>query len=370
MKKNVLMVLAVAAFGVAAIYGLRALDRSVVTKTEPAPALIHDPNTINIGYFHGGRTIILYRTMVYREFEKEGLHVNLMTKYLNEDTWFPMPDLTASGHHRTKSIGKATGDELVAKVVDGTFDGATIGETAFIKAVRNKSPIVAVAELGHDVRGGAGHALVLHKDVKLSGPKSYHGLKFGARRSSGGDEVVLREFLVQQGVDPDKDVKLITNVSDDVFGSMFATRELDGGYGHVMSVKKWIEKYRYPVKIHRALNWIDPELSQSVLIFSRTFVEEHPDKVLKALRAYRRRVHHEFHMPESEKVTDNVKGLQISMDFAGLNLPEHREIPTIRIDMLNTWQKLLVKHKALDQIVDLRPYVDNTYVEQVSKEKL
>jgi len=372
MKKHLALLVVVTAFAVTAVTGLRwwMTPQSTGPVLMDAKKSTSNPDAIKIGYFHGGRTIIMYRTRVYREFEREGIHIDLMTKYLNEPEWFAMPDLTAKGYHRTKSLGKATGTELIERVVSGEFVGATVGETAFVTAVKNKLPIVAVAELGHDVRGGAGHALVLHKDVKVKGPKSFKGLKFGARRSSGGDEVVLREFIAQQGLDPNRDVTIVSNVSDDVFGAMIGNRQLDGGYGHVMSVRKWIEKYNFPVVVHRALDWIDPAMSQSLLIFHRDYVDKNPETVRKILRAYMRRIKHEFEMPEHEKEVDNVKGLQISMDFAGLNLPEHREIPKIRVDLLDGWQKLLVKHGVLEETVDLKPYVDNSFIDELEKERI
>ncbi len=321
---------------------------------------------LKLGYFHGGRTIILYRTKIFREFEKAGVDVELMTRFLASKNYFPMPDLTVE--RKTGNLGKATGDELVRKVIDGTFHGATVGETAFIRAVREKAPIVAVAELGHDLKDGAGHAMVLHRNFKIDGPESLRGRRFGARRSSGGDEVVLREFIAQHGLDPDKDVKLIRNIPDDVFGKMFQRGELDGGYGHALATKKWVEKYKYPVYIHSPLNWINPEMSLSVLIFHKDFVEKHPTVVQKVVLAYMRRVRIEFAMPNAEKTKENVKGLQINIDFEGLNLPEHRQVPEVQVDLLNQWQKLLVKHKFLDEEVDIMPFVDNSFVRKAAEE--
>ncbi len=321
---------------------------------------------VNIGYFHGGRTIILYRTQIFREFEKAGVEVELMTRFLRSKNYFPMPDLTVE--KKITNVGKATGDELIRLVTARTFQGATVGETAFLKAIKDGAPIVAVAELGHDVKDGAGHALVLRNGVLIKGADSLKGLRFGARRSAGGDEVVLREFIAQHGLDPDRDVKLISNIKDDVFGLMLARGELDGAYGHVLSVKKWLEKFKYPVHIHRPLDWINPEMSMSVLVFHRDFVKEHPTTVQKIVLAYMRRSRAEFAMPTAEKKREGKKGLQIEVDFNGLNLPEHRRIPEVQTDLLAEWQKLLVKHRVLDRKLEIAPYVDNSFVRQAAEE--
>lgn len=321
---------------------------------------------IQIGYFHGGRTIILYRTKIFREFEKAGIDVELMTRFLRSKNYFPMPDLTVE--KKISNVGKATGDELIRMVVNGTFQGATVGETAFLRAVREGAPIVAVAELGHDVKDGAGHALVLRKGVTLKGPESMRGLRFGARRSAGGDEVVLREFITQHGLNPDKDVKLISNISDDVFGFMLARGELDGAYGHALSIKKWLEKHKFPVYIHRPLDWINPEMSMSVLVFHKDFVAEHPTTVQKVVLSYMRRSRTEFAMPTAHRKRAGKKGLQIEMDFEGLNLPEHRRIPEVQTALLNEWQTILRKHGVLDQTLDISPFIDNSFVQNAAKE--
>ncbi len=376
MKQKALLVVVATSLTVAMIFALRLLFPApvpVTTIMAPPPGQAIMPpdekrwdGKVNIGYFHGGRTIILYRTKIFREFEKTGVDVELMTRYLRSKNYFPMPDLTVD--RKTSNVGKATGDELVRMVTQRTFQGATVGETAFIRAVKDGAPIVAVAELGHDVKDGAGHALVARNGVKIDGRESLRGLRFGARRSAGGDEVVLREFISQHGLDPDRDVKLISNIKDDVFGSMLARGELDAVYGHALSIMKWIDKYKYPVHIHRPLDWINPEMSMSVLIFHRDFVKDHPTTVQKIVLAYMRRSRAEFAMPTAERTREGAKGLQIEIDFDGLNLPEHRRVPEVQTELLNDWQKLLVKHRVLDREVDITSYVDNSFVRHAAEE--
>lgn len=325
---------------------------------------------ILIGYFHGGRTVMLYRTQVYGEFEKEDIKVGLVTKRLRGHNYFLMPNFLSDASSRGRNLGKATGEELVNLVESGELDGATVGETAFIRAVEDGHPIVAVAELGHDVKDGAGHAIVLHKDVKLTGPESFKNLKFGARRSAGGDEIVLREFLRQSGVDPDRDVSIVKNIQDDVFGEMLAKRQIDGAYGHVLSIRKWIQKYKYPIYIHRPLDWLNAEMSNSVLVFSKKFVDENPEKVQKIVTAYIRQIRKEKAMPEEQRKKEDVKGLEIAIDFEGLNVPDYRSTPYVQTELLNQWQDIMVKHDGLDRKVDLTKFIDHRFVENAEKELL
>lgn len=323
---------------------------------------------ILIGYFHGGRTVMLYRTQVYKEFENEGVNVGLVTKRLRQHNYFLMPNMLDDRNLHKKNLGKATGEELVNLVDAGQLEGATIGETAFIRAVAEGHPIVAVAELGHDVKDGAGHAIVLHKDIKVQGPESLRGLKFGARRSAGGDEVMLREFLRQQGLQPGRDVRIIPDIQDDVFGEMLAARQIDGAYGHVLSIRKWIQKYKFPVYIHRPLNWVNPELSNSVLVFSKKFVAENPEQVQKIVNAYVRQIRKESRLPESVRKERDLKGLEIAIDFEGLNVPEYRLTPFVQTDLLNEWQDFLVTHEALPKKVDLTDFIDHSFVQKADRE--
>ncbi|MGE4130316.1 MAG: ABC transporter substrate-binding protein [Bdellovibrionales bacterium] len=327
------------------------------------------PDQLLIGYFHGGRTMMMYRAKIFGEFDRVGANVKLITKNLGGSTYFEMPDYLQNPDLDSRGVGKATGDELIELLVKGEVDGATIGETAFIKALREGHDIVAVAELGHDRKDGAGHVIALHNDVKLTDPKSFRGLKFGTRRSSGGDEVMLREFLLHSGVDPDKDVTIIPSISDDAYGLMLANREVDGLYAHVMGAQKWVRKYKFPVYLHRALDWVNPELSQSVLVFSKSVVASKPELVQKVVQGYVQRVHHEHTIPHHEKTKPDKKGLQINIDFEGLNLPGYRDTPTVRTALLNEWQDLLIKHKKLDQRVDIDHHVDNRFVENVKSTK-
>ncbi|MGZ3787069.1 MAG: hypothetical protein ACXVLQ_01025, partial [Bacteriovorax sp.] len=46
---------------------------------------------VKLGYFHGGRTAMIYRTFAFKGFEQEGISVDLMTKNLGEIAYCPAP---------------------------------------------------------------------------------------------------------------------------------------------------------------------------------------------------------------------------------------------------------------------------------------
>jgi ABC-type nitrate/sulfonate/bicarbonate transport system substrate-binding protein len=337
------------------------------TPPEVENKFVRKNGTISIGYFHGGRTMLLYRTLHFKEFEREAVNIELITKYLNGTDYFPMFLVNAT-KKPIKTLGKVTGDELAEKLGAGEFDGATLGETAYLKAVASGMPIVAVAELGHDVKDKAGHALMLHNDVKIKGPESFKGLTFGARRSSGGDVIVIKEFIRKQGLDPDRDVKIIENINDEVFWSMLGNHEIDGCYGHGMGVRKSISKLHLPVYIYRPLDWVNPEISHSVLVFSKAFLDSHRPEVKKIVRAYMRRIKIESEMSEEERKKPAEKGLEISFEFEGLSLPEYRKIPLVQENLLTEWKQILLRNKVISKDINLPDYIDNSFVREVSGE--
>ncbi|MGZ3790473.1 MAG: ABC transporter substrate-binding protein, partial [Bacteriovorax sp.] len=307
-------------------------------------------------------------TFAFKGFEQEGISVDLMTKNLGEIAYCPAPNfLNPNERKKLKQFGKATGTELINLVTNGQADGATIGETAFIYAVEQGLPILAVAQLGHDIKGHAGHAIVVRNNINLTGPESFKGLRFGARRSAGGDEVMIKEFLVHSGVNP-KDVKIIRNISDDKIAPMLKSNELDIAYAHLAALRKWIERDKYPIKIFKALDWVDPELSQSLLIFSKKFYNDNPDKVKKILAAYMKRIDAESKLETGKKSESNIKGLQIELSYEGLSNPRFEKVPVVRQDLLDEWQALLVKHGALQKKADLSNFIDNSMVLSLSKE--
>ncbi|MDD4974638.1 MAG: ABC transporter substrate-binding protein [Bacteriovorax sp.] len=323
---------------------------------------------MRIGYFHGGRTLMLYRAQLNGEYDKEEIKVELITKNLNQSDYFIVP----KSHDqviRQRHFGKATGDELVNLLIEGKLDGATIGEVAFIKAVLEKKSIIAVAQLGFDTLEHPGHGIVIRSGIKINTPKDLKGLIFGSRRSSGGDLIFLREFLLSEGLDPDKDVEIIENIPEDKYLKYIADGTIQAGFSHLLSLRKLVNRKK--AYIYRPMNWINPELSQGVLVFSEKYLREHPDNVEKMIRTYMKRISYEISLPTAQRrpeVKDTNKGLEMETDFHGMNLPQYHKVPLVPINLLNQMQALLVKHHKMDKIVHLENFIDDRFVKNVANE--
>lgn len=354
------------------LYGLRAeggptlLSRKIPTLDASAP--------LRIAYFLGGRTAILYRAFLFGDIEKNGLKAELYSKnlydrkgggYLQHRNFYRIPRnyVPSTGGYQPF---KATGDELLEFMLNGGAVGATIGETAFLKAVEKRLPIVAVAELGFDSQKLPGHAFVLCKNRRLGDPAALKGLVFGARRSAGGDLVFLKEFFSRQGLDPDKDVKIIDNIPDDKLMTMTRSGELDGAYHHLMALPDLPSHCREI----RKLDWLNPEMSEGLLVFRKDWLAANREAVVRLLRGIRERALQERAMSPSERkrgVWKGKKGLEIEMDAEDMQLPHVRPELTVRRDLLEQMQALLKKYGVLKERAALDAFIDNSLAESLSR---
>lgn len=339
----------------------------LIQSKNPHPAEVKAE--VKIAYFHGGRTMLLYRAYINDEFEKEGISVKLITKNLKDSEYYVLSKNYED--IKTKKLqGKARGGELINEALDENADAATPGESSFIEAVRKGSPIVAVAELGHDTKDQPAHAIIFRKDVIVKSPGDIKGKVLNTRRAGAGDKVFLEEFLSQNGLDPQKDVTLIDQVEDDESHKGLINGTFDGGFYHLMTVQSLVKNG--DAYVYRKFNWVNPEISQALLVFRKDFVKKHPEEVKNVIRAYMKRIRYEHALPREERLKDPgegyQKGLQMAKDFQGMNLPQYDDPPLVQIDLLEKMQDLLLKHGALDKKADISSFVDNSFVEEIQKE--
>ena len=342
---------------------------------------------VRIALFVGGRTASLYRAAINGYFKKFNANVVYITKDLygsNKDEGMGHNEYKTYDDDNVREIlsnemsAKARGDDLVDLVLSGRADAATIGETSFIKSIRNGAPIVAVANLGHDIKEYPGHAMVFRKGLKIKAGKDFKGMRFISRRSSGGDYVFLREFFISEGLDPDHDVKIIeSNLGDDKFREAFKDGSADGAFAHLRPILSDLYLYN----IYRPLNWVNADLSQAVLVFKKEFLEKNPEQVEKIVEAIMINNMDELSLPENKKPIDiendktrmkknrgyHVGRETVQIEFRGMRLPKMDKIPYVNIDLLNEMQILLLKHNVIDKTTKLDGFIDNTFVKRISQ---
>jgi ABC-type nitrate/sulfonate/bicarbonate transport system substrate-binding protein len=341
------------------------------TRRDVAPLVLsafgmQNAGPVRIGYFHGGRTALFYRAYTNGYFENAKVNVTLVTKSLRGESFSEVP-MDYSDVQDKPGFGKVTGtDLLVGGLIAGDFDAATVGESAFIMAAGAGAPIVAVASLGHDTVENPGHAIIFRTGVQVNSSSGIRGKTLATRRSSGGDLMFLDEFLQAEGLDPEKDVKIIDNVDDDILTQMMENKSIDGGYFHLRSLRSLVESGN--AYVYRKMDWVNPELSQALLVFRKDFVQAHQGEVQSIVTEYSRRIRYEAGLTLQERMRRPGAGedsaLEMATDFQGMNLPQCDYPPLVNSTLLYQFRDLLFKHNMTDSKTELGGYVDNSFVQK------
>lgn len=341
-----------------------------------------DNKEIRIGYFHGGRIFGLYRAYVYdanthlgnliNYFERENVNVKLYSQNISGEDWFKVPNYHEKMmvKYRANFFGKVTGLKIIDAIEEGILDGGTPGEFSFIQKVAEGSPIVAVAQLGHDTNEAPGKVILLRNDLIINNPEDFKGKTFGVRRAGPADRIFLKEFFRSIGLDPETDVTILDQIPDDLQIALLKSGEIDGSLFHLLAVPRALkEKAGY---FYRTMDWINSEISQALLVFRKDFIEEHPEEVEKVVRAYVKRIKYENSLPDEEKGSSehpgNDLGLQIGFQLKGAKTPIYDYPPLVRVELLKEVQDLLFEYNEIDKKVDLNELIDNSFVEKAMKE--
>lgn len=338
-----------------------------VVKDEKFPVL-------RIGYFHGGRTMLAYRALINDYFNKEKLNAIFVTKKLRATVWESFDSKSGEAAMSGPKVGKATGIELNELMFKGQADMAFIGEAAFVRSCVLGEPIVAIAQLGADDQGKGGHTIVIKKGIKINGPKDLEKLVWGSRRSSGGDDIFLKEFLLKEGVDLTK-VKFILGIDDDKMGEYMKSGKIQGAYYHLMSVRN--EEREGIIYTYRKLDWINPAISQSLAVVSRTYFDNNKDEIKRFLRGYMKRIAYEHSLPKHLRrraQLDSTKKVytkylyELEMDYKGMNLPQYPKIPSVRKALMDEGMDMLFRHNFIAKKVDMQKCYDNSLIKEVALE--
>ena len=330
---------------------------------------------IKMAVYFGGKSYLLYRTYVSGMFEKEGLNVDFLTQYMNGDKTFILIPKDAEDMHQIKFkgskntyFGKVRGEVIVKAIEDEVVVGGTVGEFSFMEAVSKGSPIVAVAMLGRSLRDEPDKAIILHKEVKINTPSDFRGKTLVSRRAGASDFVFLREFIESLGLVPDKDVTIIDQVSEDVMPDLLLRRKVDGGLYHIKAASRLLRKNK-PVYLYRKMDWMNAEISHSLLVFHRDFVEKSPEVIKKFVKAYMKRIRFEHQLSYQEQSTRDFVGLRMVYPYNGLNYPQTDDPPLVRVDLLKEVQRLALKYGLVTKKIDLKKVIDNEFIEEVLDEE-
>lgn len=354
------------------------------------PEAFEDKNIVKIGYFHGGRTHLLYRAYVNSEFENEDVDVAFFTKYAHKDNFYEVPkkheemnkifeeeeeifkdklisiknkkDIEYPEFHK---FGFVTGPEIADSILQIELDGGTMGESSFVYHISKNSSIVAVAMLGYEEKNSPAKAIVVGKDIAINKPEDFKGKTLTYRKAGPLDKMLLLEFLESIGLE-EKDVVIKGEVWNDEQKILIGEGKADAGLFHFYPTKTLVEENMG--YIYSKLDWINPETSHALLVFNKDFYDTHRQEIKKIIRAYIKRIHYERNLTEAERKKPQDKGLQIELDFKGLSLAEYKDKPFVSIDLLEDIQDLELKHGIIENKANISNFIDNGIVSEVLEE--
>jgi hypothetical protein len=323
---------------------------------------------LRIGYALGAPTSILLRAKVFGDFKRAGVPVELYAKSLRGQAYEPISEYSADGGD--KYGAKATGGELIAGLLAGRWELATVGDGSFLEALAQGQPIVAVAELGHDVKGASSHGFALRRGVVISKPGDYMGKLLASRRAGPSDAVLLLEYLEQAGLDlardsieipklpataaeraalPKDKLTLVHGVYEDDLRSGVESGIIDGGFVHIGG----FERGRDRLTIVKPLDaWADPSISNVLLVCRRDFLRDavRRRQLKLLLKAYMGRIRYEKSLPSETRRYAGKEKRWLRMDggVQGLSMPQYDDLPRVDLNALHGMLTLLRKHRRID----------------------
>ena len=322
---------------------------------------------LRVGYFHGGRTHNLYRALQYGWLNQEGANMHLYASYLEDQMNFrKVPDSHQElvNLRSEKDFGRTRGTSIVKAMMNGDLEGGTIGESSFVDAVQRGYPIIAVAELGHDFKDLPGKVILTRPGFEPKSVEDLRGKLLITRRAGPGDAAFLKEYLVQNGLEPGKDVTVLDQVPDHFQQRWLEEGVIDGGLYHLWGIRKILDAGN--ANIFKRLDWFNPELSQSVLVFRKDVIEDRPEDIQRIIDGYTKRLLYEEDLTMAERTEYTPRGpnfgLVIYLEYQGMRLPAADYPPLVEPELLEEMQDILVRHDTFDKSVYLRDHIDNSFV--------
>lgn len=330
----------------------------------PAPTSAQEAPPLRLGFFLGGKTYALFRAFQDGSLESSGAGVVLLSKYLDQEgyTLVPKDSWKLRKMRDTGKFGKLSGVAVLRDIEWRIVDGGTAGESSFVQGVVTGRPVVAVAALQHDLKETPAKAIVLRTGIKIERPGDFAGLTLASRRGGPGEEIMLREFLETLGGDVKSKIDIRSQVSEGDIDHLLATGEIDGGLFHFTTI------YRVSAAgtgyIHRRMDWMNPELSQGLLVFRKDIIESNPRGVGRIVEGYVRRVRYETGLASGDP--ELLRPLYLNHTVPGMSLPRVTTPPRVRVDLLEEVQRLLLKYGYIARTVELSHFIDNRFVDGLS----
>ncbi|HWQ73992.1 MAG TPA: ABC transporter substrate-binding protein [Syntrophomonas sp.] len=231
--------------------------------------------------------------------------------------------------------------------------------TTAISAIANGAPIKIVGSMTRTKS-----AFYLIANPSIQSIADLKGKNIGIFMSGTGFELVVREILKQNGLDPDKDVTLVANGNAwaNVSASLDA-KQVDASIAVEPLVSLGEKSGKY--KILAASKDYVPSFQTGVEVASDKFIAEHPELLRQLLKLYYE--NNQYAKDNPDGYTDFVADkLRLDRDVVAAALTRETPIwdntPALNLQYLNDTQDLQIANGFQKEKYDLSKFVDDRFL--------
>jgi NitT/TauT family transport system substrate-binding protein len=194
-----------------------------------------------------------------------------------EKGWWKQ-DLAPYGILEIKENSFPTGDPEMQAMMAGSLDVAYVGAAPVLTALSQglDAKIVAPVQIN-------GSSLVLRNESKYESPKDLKGLKIATYPAGTIQDTLLREWLKENGLNPEKDVTIVGMTAGDAM-SAIAAKKVDAIFLPHPS-PTIVEKQGNGRTIVES-GQMQPNHACCVLVVSGKLIREHPDIVEQIVKTH------------------------------------------------------------------------------------
>lgn len=180
----------------------------------------------------------------------------------------------------TFNAGPALIEALFANQVDIGFVGPNPAINGYIKSQGTALRIIAGASSG-------GALFIVRPGANIKSPKDLAGKKFATPQLGGTQDVALRYYLKQHGLqtaDKGGSVQIIPTDNSNIL-TLFKAGQIDGAWVPEPWASRLIVEGNGQVFVDERSLWPDGKFDTTNVIVSKQFLDQHPDLVSKLLQA-------------------------------------------------------------------------------------
>lgn len=264
-----------------------------------------------------------------------------------EKGWW-QEDLAPYGIKKITDKSFPTGQPEMQAMMSGSLDVAYVGAAPVLTAISQglDAKIVEPVQVN-------GSSLVLRPEYKYESPKDLKGLKIATYPAGSIQDTLLRKWLKENGIDPEKDVTILEMTAGDAVTAI-SSKQVDAAFLPHPSPAV-IEKEGNGRTVVQS-GQMEPNHACCVLVVSGKLIREHPDIVEQIVKTHIKATNYnQEHVDEaaqiySNKTTEDLDTVKASLkEWDGKWITDPALIENSTVDYSNTQYQLNYTQKPLTE---------------------